>query len=284
MKSNHDKLAFRQSAEKAARPIALALTLTVGGGSLAACALVESKPVPTATAPAPEATPTTTETSPSNRYEGTDFERTDPLPENLVELHQMSPEQFAGQSKADQLRWASWADQYKEDFINMYYGVTGDSYDTPYELSPASDVLTAIEDVSYRDRIAANFGSANPGEDRLFNGPLDTNLIRKYITARVSSDPYSQWRIDAYMDSVGQDGQAINLAGQARAGLYDYRQNAEEASDFVAEPSQINVDGMAYNGWHVSYTADEGVKGDFTVAIIPFTNYLGEQDYTTITK
>lgn len=274
----------RQSAEKALRPIALAATLMVGGGALAACAPVESKPVPTATAPAPEATPEQTSEPESNRYEGTDFERTDPLPENLVELQNMSPEEFAEQSKADQLRWASWADQYKDEFIAMYYAVTGDSYDAPYELSMDSDVLTAIEDVSYRDRIAANFGSDNPGDDRLFNGPLDASTIEKYITAGTSSEPNSQWRIDAFMDSVGQDGQAINLVGQARAGLYDFRQNAEQASDFVANPEQIKVDGVDYNGWNVRYTTEEGGSADMTIAVVPFVNYLGEQDYATVTR
>lgn len=282
--SNPNKLTPRQSAEKALRPIALATTLLVGGGALAACAPTEAKPTPSATAPAPEATPTETE-KPSNRYEGYDFERTDPLPESLVELENMSPAEFAKQPKSEQLRWASWAAQYKDEFVAKYHSVTGDSYDAPYELSADSDVLVALEDVSYTDRIAANFGSGDlSNEIPEFNGQLDRNMIEKLMIAHVASDEYSRWRIDEFMNSVGQDGKAINVVAQARAGLYDYRQNAEKSSDFTANPDQIIVDGVAYNGWRVQYTTEQNSRADFTVAIVPYTNYLNEQDYTTVTK
>src|SRR3546814_17128539 len=119
----------------------------------------------------------------------------------------MSPEEFILQTKLDQLRWASWADQYMDEFVEVYHSVTGDTYDAPYQLTAESDALTVLENVSYQDRIAANFGSKNPGEDRNFNGPLDLTTIQKSLTATV--DPASPGRIENNRKHDGQEGQAI---------------------------------------------------------------------------
>lgn len=57
----------------------------------------------------PENSPAPTVAETPERYEGSDFELSEPLPEDLQYLQALSPEEFAKADKYDQMRWATWA-------------------------------------------------------------------------------------------------------------------------------------------------------------------------------
>lgn len=260
-------------------PVTVALGLAT---TLAACGPSEQPPGTVATSEATGApTPEATETQ-SERYEGTDFEREDPLPADLEALDAITDmNEWSAVPKADQLRWASWVAQYMPEFIKKYHsGVSGDASDAPYTLTPDSDLLTQLVNSDYVERLGATLSDGPLPEEPRYNGPLNREMIEKYITAHTSSEPESAWRVTQYMDTVGNDGQALNI--RMVANLYESRQDAENADELNTAPETVYVDGQSYTGTRVIYMTPEGDTANFTIVVVPYTNYKGETAYDTI--
>lgn len=276
-----EKLSTKEKLTKLAAGTLIAL----GAVGLSACAPnTEAQPAPTPTATESEA-PSSPETeTPVERYEGSDFERADPLPADLEYLNEMTVEEFKEQPKLEQLRWASWADQYKEEFVEFWNIVNPNKYNAPYTLTMDSDPYTILEDMAFSNRIAANWGSDNlsHAKSKDFNGPLDRKTAEKYIIAHTIGqsglDNFMQERINS------NSGQAINIVAQARAGIYDLRKHAETAEDYSEKRSSIEIDGISYDGWTISYTSELVGKHSSTIAVIPITDYTGADSYASIMK
>jgi hypothetical protein len=259
-------------------PVAVALGLAT---TLAACG--PSEPAPGTVAPGEVVdtpAPIETDTAPE-RFEGFDFEREDPLPADLEALDAMSPGEFAAQPKSEQLRWASWVAQYMPEFVSTYHSsVSGDASDAPYTLTPDSDIFTQLVHSDYVERLGATLSDGPLPEEPRYNGPLNRDMIQKYIMAHTSSEPESAWRVNQYMDAVGNDGQALNIS--LVANLYESRQDAEDAPDFRTAPEIVYIDGQSYNGTRVIYSTPEGGNANLTIVVVPFKNYLGETAYDTV--
>jgi hypothetical protein len=254
----------------------------IGALALSACSGGESheptEPAPTSTSePAPDNTE-----APVERWG--DFDWRDPLPEDLEYLNTMTSAEFAEQPKLEQLRWASWVDQYRDEFVEAWNMVYPKSYDAPYELNATSDALTVLQDQSYVNRLAANFGSSKPEtvQDRRYNGPLNVQLVEKYLMAYSSGDNAQDY-IDKFIAEIRKEanGQALNVATQAAAGLYSYRENAETDSSFTATQVSRTIDGVEYSGWRTRYLSNNSPQ-DYITLIVPFTDYTGNTAYASV--
>lgn len=236
----------------------------------------------------PPDAPETTQDSPTETEAPVEefgvFERKNPLPADLEYLHNMTAAEFAKQPKLEQLRWASWAGQYKDEFIDSWLIISPETkqYDGHYTLTAESDALTALQDMSYQNRISANFGRGRDPQDKRFNGKLDTQSASKYIAASVTLA--GQWRVENFINErlSTNDGQAINVATQAKSDMYNLRQDAETAEDFKATPIVREIEGIQYHGWRVQYTDADYGPLDNLIVIVPFVDYLGNQSFASV--
>jgi hypothetical protein len=266
--------------ERAALWVKPAVILTVGMAALTGC-VPGSTPGPEATASAP-ASPEATQPA-VDRYEGSDFERKDALPADLEAANNASPEAFAQLPKSEQIRWATWAAQYKADFITYFDAVSISNEDGPYTLTADSDVKLLILDRSYDERIAANFGSGTPASIDT-NGPVDRNMVLKYMTAFTVDSEEATTKISAFASNIGDgDGQAQNVVRQARSGDYDMNAEIAASQDFTSISNTMVVDGESIPCYRVSWTAADGSgSSSFNIGAYSTENYKNQPVVVTI--
>lgn len=285
--SQNNKNFFGRANEKLTK-ITAGTLIALGAVGLSACAPTEAQPPesPVATETA-EPTPSETE-APVERFG--DFEWKDPIPEDLEYLDNMNAVEFAQQPKLEQLRWASWAGQYKDEFIDawMFIGIGSvtEKYDNHYSLTTESDPFVAIQDLSYQARIATNFGVNNPQEsvpDNRFNGKLNAQMASKYMTAHIATNN-SSWRVEQFLERLqsNNSGQALNVSTQAMNDMYNYRQDAETDENFSAISVSHTIEGVEYNGWKVKYTDPDWGDQEYTVVVVPYTDYVGNQAFASV--
>ncbi len=277
----------RDAFEKPANKALLTTAVLLGTLSLAACSSGEAKPTAPTTSSSAEATPTpeATESADPDRYEGTDFELTEALPENLEYLNTVTPAEFAKAPKADQLAWMSWAEQYKPAFIEMFSAVSGLENDKPYTLTPDSDFTTILRDMQYTDRLAANFGTGTP-EDKFDNGTLDKDMVTKLSLAHQSNSNLNV--AETYVGNLSTfgEGEALNLSYLAAGGYYDMADKAAKASDLNVRPQNMSLDDKQYNGFQYSFTDPESSTGavySAQVSVVEYTDFRGNTAYTVLT-
>lgn len=257
----------------------------LGIGMLAGCS---TQAVNDSANPAPVVTSAETEepqSATADRYEGTDFELTEALPENLEYLNTVTPAEFAKAPKADQLAWMSWAEQYKPAFVEMFSAVSGLENDKPYTLAPDSDFNTILKDMQYTDRLAANFGTGTP-EDENDNGPLDKDMVTKLSIAHQANSNLSVAETFYSNLSTFGEGEALNLAYLARGGFYDMADKAATASDLNVRPQNMNLDDQRYDGFQYSFTDPESSTGavySAQVSVVEYTDFRGNKAYTVLT-
>ena len=223
--------------------------------------------------PSPEAT----EVPAVDRYEGADFERTDPLPAELEAADQATPEEFAQLPKAEQIKWATWAGQYKDEFVAYFSAVSGLPQDAPYTIDANSDAKALLIDRSFQQRIAANFGEGTP-TDMDSNGVLDRDVVEKYMTAFTVASEESQAKIENFLSTApNSKGQAINVVQQARGGLYDTSAQIAESQDFTSITNSMVIDGQTITGFRVSWTAADGSSSSsFNIGAFSTVDYKNQ--------
>jgi len=223
--------------------------------------------------PSPEAT----EAPAVDRYEGADFERTDPLPAELEAADKATPEEFAQLSKVDQVKWATWFAQFKPEFVAMFSRVTDLPQDAPYTLDANSDAKTLLIDRSYQQRLAASFGEGSP-LDIDSNGSFDQDAAEKFITAFTVVDDESASKIDNFIATApNSEGQAINVVNQARKHLYDTSAQIAESQDFTEITNSMVIDGQTITGYRVSWTAADGSSSSsFNIGAFSTVDYKNQ--------
>jgi len=250
-------------------------------GGLAVAALTGCTP---GSAPNPEQTvsaspsPEETETAPAvDRWEGTDFERTDPLPAELAEAESATPEEFAQLPKSVQIKWATWAGQYKDEFV-AYFGSLGiDENDKPYTITADSNVKELIIDRTYQQRVAANFGLGSPTTIET-NGPVDRIKVKKYITAFTVVSDEASVKIDNFVKTIGDvNGQAINLGQQFALDLYNTSREISESQDFSSTTNVMVVDDKSIPCFRVNWTAVDGSStSNFNIGAYSTVDYKNQ--------
>jgi len=235
-------------------------------------------------ASAPERTPRASATASPDateplveRFEGTDFERTDPLPAELEVADQATPAEFALLPKSEQLRWATWAGQYKEDFVAYFHSLGTEPSDAPYTLTANSDALALIVDRSYQQRIAANFGMGSPTTIQT-NGPINRQMVEKYLTAFTVASDDARDKISEFASNAGDSsGQALNVVQQFRLGLYSTTGQISASQDFVSISNRMVVDGESIPCFRVSWTAADGSStSDFNIGAYSTVDYKNQ--------
>lgn len=265
----------------AASAAAIATVAAVGIG-VATNAAPEKAPAETSAPAEPTAEPSAeAETPAGDRYEGGDFERTDPLPAELEAANEATPEQFAALPKEEQIKWATWAGQYKDQFLTMFSAVQGTTADAPYVLTAESDPKTLILDRSNQSRIATSFGMGTPTSMDT-NGALDKTMAEKYMLAFTVIDEDAVTRIDNFVSTAGDsNGQAINVVQQARLDMYDTITDVNGAQDFSTITNLMNVDGVAVPCYRVSWTAPNG-SYDFNIGAYSTVDYKNQPVVVTL--
>lgn len=262
----------------------VALALGIGGGVAAVSSQPKEEPV--ATAPAEPNAESPEETAPaepekpaeSERWPGLDFERTDPLPDELKQYETMSPVDFTLVPKVEQLKYASWLGQYRPQFIDKFNEISGDASNAPYTLTPESDVYTVGADWQTTVRIAHNFGEGTPS-DKHYNGPLDEDAILKYLIAHTA---YSNTNIGIGQKLLDEwktqnDGEALNIGTLMADHEHDVVDDFRTATDFKSQPAQVVVEGSTYPAFQVNYTdPDNGDVHATKYAIFPYIDYKGQ--------
>jgi len=192
------------------------------------------------------------------RYEGSDFERTTALPENLQYIDDMSADEYRSQLSqiplADRVAWASWADQYINEYAAYFLTVTGKPSDAPMPLVDG-DFNSMLSSYQYQMRVAESFGTGTP-QDMDTNGALDTELIEKYLASLIVGATAPQ-EIDGLIASMGKDGQAINVVLEARLDRASFLEMAQNDPNTVAVPETVVIDGVVYNGLRYGYVDQE---------------------------
>jgi len=255
-------------------------------GGLAVAALTGCAP---GEAPKPEQTisaspsPEVTEPAPADRYEGSDFERTDPLPAELAEADGATPEEFAQLPKSVQIQWATWAGQYKEEFVAYFASISGIPTDLPYSITTNSDAKTLLVDRTYQQRMAANFGDGLP-DDKQTNGDIDRVMVEKYTTAFTVINEEATAKIEDFASNVGDvNGQAINSAQQASLRLYDVATEISESQDFSATTNVMVVDGESIPCFRVNWTAADGSStSNFNIGAYETVDYKNQPVVVTV--
>lgn len=232
---------------------------------------------PETVAPSPEV---------SERYEGSDFELSEPLPEELKYLQALSPEEFAKADKYDQMRWATWALQYKPGFVQYFGSVSGLASDESYSLSPDSDLSTMLKDAQASERIAANFGSGQP-ETPDDNGNLDSELAEKVIIAISSSSNVT--KADNFIKNLEdyRDGKAVNVVSLARDRAFDMVSDSRNSQNLVTESTKVYApDGkgnvIELPGFTFSYTDNDGNEHRGSIAVAPVIDFRGNETFISI--
>ena len=257
----------------------------LGIALLAGCSSqAEDSPASNSAPVATSATPEESQGAAADRYDGTDFELTEALPENLEYLNTITPAEFAKAPKADQLAWMSWAEQYKPAFIEMFSAVSGLENDKPYTLTPDSDFTTILRDMQYTDRLAANFGIGTP-EDKFDNGALDKDMVIKLSLAHQSNSNLNV--AETYFSNLSTfgEGEALNLSYLAAGGYYDMAEKAATASDLSVRPQNMSLDDKRYDGYQYSFSDPESTKGAVysgTVSVVEYTDFRGNTAYTVL--
>lgn len=239
---------------------------------------------PATPSPSEASTPKAEASKPAtDRYKGSDFERADTLPTFLQEANNDTPEDFAKLPKKTQIQWATWAGQYKPQFIEMFSAVSNLPEDEPYTVSMDSDVQTLIKDRSYEQRIAANFGTGNP-ENRQDNGKLDEDMVKKYMYAFTVVEDGSLNRVDNFVNSIesNTDGLSENVVVQAAGGAYDSLAEIAKSSDFTSQPGSMGIDGQSVNGYFVEWTGADGASTKYTIAPYETVDYKNQPIVVTI--
>lgn len=262
----------------------------VVGGLITFVALVGCSPTPapeqapsSETESTPESSPVASETPAApERYEGSDFELSKPLPAELEYLQTASFDEFAAAPKSDQLAWKSWAEQYKPQLVEYINSVFPKDVNAPYTLTADSDVFTVLKDLQATDRLIANLGGGTPAsmDD---NGRLEVQLGTKIIIAQTkASDVKFAETVykSTFSDPLG--GVAANAVQTARLDYFDLVQEAQNAADFKSNPMHMQFDDQDINSYHVQFTDSEGETYYAVVGSIEFTDFEGNRAFTTV--
>lgn len=232
------------------------------------------------------AQPSKTAEAVPNRFTGSDFERTDELPASLKEANEATPEEFVKLPKKIQIQWATWAGQYKQDFIKTFASASGLPEDQPYSLTKDSDAKTLIIDRDFEQRIAANFGTGTP-ESMQTNGAIDSNMIKKYLLAFTVTSPTAEANVDGFINSLSEntEGQAENVVQQARRGEYDSTAEIAKSPDFIAQPNTFGLDGEEISGYLVHWKTENGSKTrTFSIGAFETVDYKNQPIVVTVVE
>lgn len=210
------------------------------------------------------------------RYESGDFERSDPLPENLKFLEAALPETFVEAPREDQLAWASWVMQYEQQFADMFYSVSTRPTDTTVELTKDSDLAALMQNKQWVHRVAFNLGTGEP-RDMQSNGALDKNRIIKLLAAYMDGDQLVEaQKLYENMNSY-MDGQSLNVVTQSAKNVFNLAENIQKATDLQYTPISITFGEQQVNAWDYSYTDPDDQTPYSGVAVLyEYTNYKGE--------
>lgn len=264
------------------------VAVIVGGlvalGTLAGCSGggdTSMTAAPTATS---EATSTPTESAAvPERYEGADFELSKPLPAELEYLSEASFEEFAAAPKADQLKWKSWAEQYKPEMVAYINSVYPKEANTPYALSLDSDFETVMKDLQATDRLIANLGEGAP-ETMDDNGALNEERGTKILIAQYAG-PNIEIVQNAYNEKFISPlaGQSVNVVQAARGDYFDLLQDTREANDLSARiVTYVYGDGgISKIAYDIEYTDPSGKLHYFDAGVVEFIDFEGNTAYTT---
>lgn len=268
--------------------LALVTVLVTLGFTASACSVqgdsgLSNPPLTMEDTPPAESTPDPEVTA---RYEGSDFQLSEALPEELQYLQSLSTEEFAAADKYDQMRWATWALQYKEEFVEYFSRVSGSEIEAPYTLSVDSDLTTMLKDLQTTYRVAANFGQGRP-QSYQDNGPFDAVMAEKLV---IALDEASNMTLSGkYIDNVRsyRDGLSVNIVLQAGGKAFNMAEDARDAQDLIAEPAVLHApDGRGnfreYPGIMYDYTDESGDKFHGIVAVVPVVDFRGNESLVTI--
>jgi hypothetical protein len=234
-------------------------------------------------APSPEhttsasATPhNTPEATATPRASGGDFERPDALPASLEAADKASPDEFAKLPKKEQIQWATWAGQYKQEFIKFFSMINDEPQNAAYTLTENSDVKALLADRSYEERIAINFGEGTPS-GRQYNGQLDTDMATKYMMAFTITDANGISHINRFINTAASnnDNQAVNAGQQAGTDMFDTVAEIKKAQDFNATSNHMMVDGESIPSFFVSYTDSQG-SATYDIAAYKTVDYKNQ--------
>lgn len=234
----------------------------------------------------PNAEPSKDTSSEVHRYANSDFERVDELPAFLAEANEASPEKFATLPKKIQIQWATWAGQYKQQYIKQFSTVSPYSSDAEYTLTKDSDAKTLIKDRSYEQRIAENFGVGAPETDH-DNGKLDADMVKKYMTAFTVATPTSLKNIDDFISNIEEstDGLSVNVDIAAAGSDYNSLEEIAKSPDYIEQPNTFGVDGEAVSGYLVHWKTEDGSKSrTFSIGAYETVDYKNQPIVVTVVE
>ena len=205
------------------------------------------------------------------------FERTDALPESLKAIYSpsVSVGEFDALSDTDQLKLWSWLAQKKGDYNERFAAVNGDS--------EARAILTPLT--------LESFSTTGNGLELLNRHGADQRIIQSFFDA---TDPNMPAKLD--LNEISKAYAAISFGGEAAY-----------ANQIVDDGTRYNdVDSLALAGTYLRHTSDttivaesavyempnepgvyaknvkytnNGVTVQMTFKLVPFENYLDENDH-----
>jgi hypothetical protein len=280
--SQNNKNFFGRANEKLTK-ITAGTLIALGAVGLSACAPSEAQP-PQPPVATETAEPTNPGVEPSSENL---FNHEVPLPADLQKYADMPLGEFSQLSQQEMAPYTTWLMQYRDDFTNRYYAVSGLSQDKPMIINENSSAIELLSNHFYTLRMAYNLTEGNQ-QDIMSDGtcgPADIDNASKLIYSQYDNPELSISTIEKQIDNIRSLGLAVCVDTQALKGLFGGNLNDANEGDggVLSETREVVVrsDGTEVTAVVVELESLDGLN----VERIPlFIDYVTGFDGTTIAK
>lgn len=203
---------------------------------------------------------------------------TGPVPAELAKYQEMSLDEYAALSKAEQWKYVSWLTKNREAFMDTFYKYSGNvasnKPSTLGEDSGSSDIITFFS-TSFRQAVSRPINGVPTPQKSGPSGTLDTDAVEKISVTMYTDRAEAKVQADALLNSA--NGQALSIRMLGMGGSFD-TSKWQISNDSVSDEQ---YEGIQAKKHIIDYVDTSGKSRELIAYVYPVTTYDGKQEYVT---